>query len=217
MGIEPTSLQIDGWCPWGPYIGPVTLVSRDSCRGAFLAAAGYDDADLARPVIGISNLSNFNPCHRNMPILIDAVRRGVTEAGGLPFVFPTTSLGESLLSPTSMLLRNLLAMETEELIGAQPMDAVVLLGGCDKTVPAQLMAAAVSRVPVILDVVGPMMTGTFKGERLGACTDCRRFWAQYRAGAIADIELDLIRRNLATTAGTCMAATGDRFNYGAGH
>jgi len=204
VGIEPTSSRSTAGVNRGLTSYGDVGFSR-FLRGAFLAAAGYDDADLERPVVGISNLaSDFNPCHRNMPILIDAVRRGVTEAGGLPFVFPTTSLGESLLSPTSMLLRNLLAMETEELIGAQPMDAVVLLGGCDKTVPAQLMAAAVSRVPVILDVVGPMMTGTFKGERLGACTDCRRFWAQYRAGAIADIELDLIRRNLATTAGTCM-------------
>jgi dihydroxy-acid dehydratase len=174
-------------------------------RGAFLAAAGYDPDDLERPVVGITNLeSDFNPCHRNMPSLIEAVKRGVLEAGGLPFVFPTASLGETLLSPTSMLFRNLLAMETEELIAAQPMDAVVLLGGCDKTVPAQLMAGAGAQIPVILDVVGPMMTGSFKGERLGACTDCRRMWAQYRAGDVDDDEIDSIRHNLATTAGTCM-------------
>jgi dihydroxy-acid dehydratase len=174
-------------------------------RGAFLAAAGYDSDDLDRPVIGITNLeSDYNPCHRDMPNLIDAVRRGVLEAGGLPFVFPTTSLGETLLTPTSMLFRNLLAMETEELIHAQPMDGVVLLGGCDKTVPAQLMAAAVSRVPAIVDVVGPMMTGTFRGERLGACTDCRRLWAQYRAGEVNDEDIQLIRHNLATTSGPCM-------------
>jgi dihydroxy-acid dehydratase len=174
-------------------------------RGAFLAAAGYDSSDLERPVVGITNLeSDFNPCHRNMPSLIDAVRRGVLEAGGLPFVFPTSSLGETLLSPTSMLFRNLLAMETEELIAAQPMDAVVLLGGCDKTVPAQLMAGASAQIPVIVDVVGPMITGSFKGERLGACTDCRRMWAGYRAGTVDDDEIDSIRHNLATTAGTCM-------------
>jgi dihydroxy-acid dehydratase len=174
-------------------------------RGAFLAAAGYDPDALERPVVGITNLeSDFNPCHRNMPSLIEAVKRGVLEAGGLPFVFPTASLGETLLSPTSMLFRNLLAMETEELIAAQPMDAVVLLGGCDKTVPAQLMAGAGAQIPVILDVVGPMMTGSFKGERLGACTDCRRMWAQYRAGDVDDDEIDSIRHNLATTAGTCM-------------
>lgn len=174
-------------------------------RGAFLAASGYDTSDLSRPVVGIANLeSDYNPCHRNMGFLVDAVRRGVLEAGGLPFVFPTASLGETLLSPTSMLFRNLLAMETEELIAAQPMDSVILLGGCDKTVPAQLMAAAVADIPVILDVVGPMMTGSFRGERLGACTDCRRLWARYRAGEVNDTDIDLIRHNLATTAGTCM-------------
>jgi dihydroxy-acid dehydratase len=174
-------------------------------RGAFLAAAGYDTGDLDRPVVGIADLSSdYNPCHRDMPALVNAVRRGVLEAGGLPFVFPTGSLGETMLSPTSMLFRNLLAMETEELVAAQPMDAAVLLGGCDKTVPAQLMAAAVAEVPVILDVVGSMMTGSFKGERLGACTDCRRLWAEYRAGTIDDHDIELIRHNLATTAGTCM-------------
>jgi dihydroxy-acid dehydratase len=173
-------------------------------RGAFLASAGYDSVDLGRPVIGIANLeSDYNTCHRNVPEMIDAIRRGVLEAGGLPFVFPTASLGETFLSPTSMLYRNLLAMETEELIAAQPMDAVVLLGGCDKTVPAQLMAAAVADVPVILEVVGTMMTGSFKGERLGACTDCRRTWAEYRSGSLDGDEIELIRHNLATTGGTC--------------
>lgn len=174
-------------------------------RRAFLAAAGFDGTDVDRPVIGIANLtSDYNPCHRDMPALVDAVRRGVLEAGGLPFVFPTISLGESFLTPTSMLYRNLLAMETEELIAAQPMDAAVLLGGCDKTVPAQLMAAAVADVPVILDVVGPMITSSWRGERLGACTDCRRFWARYRADDLDKSEIDEVESTLATTAGTCM-------------
>ena len=174
-------------------------------RGAFLAAAGYDDADLDRPVIGITNLtSDYNPCHRDMPALIEAIRRGVLEAGGIPFLFPTISLGETLLSPTSMLYRNLASMETEELISAQPMDVVVLLGGCDKTVPAQLMAAAVATVPTILEVVGPMLRGSYEGERLGACTDCRRLWSEYRGGNIDDGGITKIRHNLATTAGTCM-------------
>jgi dihydroxy-acid dehydratase len=174
-------------------------------RGAFLAGAGYDSDDLARPLVGIANLSSdYNPCHRLMPGLVDNVRRGVMEAGGVPFVFPTTSLGESFLSPTSMLLRNLLAIDTEELIRAQPMDAVVLLGGCDKTVPAQLMAAAVSDVPVIIDVVGSMITGSWRGERLGACTDCRRFWARYRAGEVTAEEIGEVEAQLVNTAGTCM-------------
>ena len=119
-------------------------------------------------------------------------------------VFPTMSLGGTLLTPTSMLYRNLLAMETEELIRAQPMDAVVLVGGCDKTVPAQLMAAANSDVPALIEVVGPMITNTYEGQRLGACTDCRRMWARHRAGEFDSEQIGRIEGSLATTAGTCM-------------
>jgi dihydroxy-acid dehydratase len=174
-------------------------------RKAFLGAAGYGAEDLSRPVIGIADLrSDYNPCHRQMGELLEHVKRGVLEAGGIPFVFPTISLGESFLNPTSMLYRNMLAMETEELIRAQPMDAAVLLGGCDKTVPAQLMAAAVSDVPVVVDVVGSMLTSSWRGERLGACTDCRRFWAKYRAGELDDGEIRDVEGNLASTSGTCM-------------
>lgn len=173
-------------------------------RKAFLAGAGFDAEDLGKPIIGIADLSSdYNPCHRLMPSMVNNVRRGVLEAGGLPLVFPTISLHESFASPTSMLLRNLLAMETEEMIRAQPMDAVVLLGGCDKTVPAQLMAAAVSEVPVILDVVGPMVTGSWRGERLGACTDCRSFWAAFRGGEISEGEIAEVEGALINTAGTC--------------
>ncbi|GAB6986552.1 dihydroxy-acid dehydratase [Nocardioides pyridinolyticus] len=174
-------------------------------RGAFLSAAGFDREDLERPIVGIADLtSDFNPCHRGVPGIVDAVRRGVAEAGGLPMVFPTMSLGETFLSPTSMLLRNLLAMETEELVRAQPMDAVVLVGGCDKTVPAQLMAAASSTIPVLLEVTGPMLTNTFEGERVGACTDCRRLWGRYRAGELDDDRIAAAEGALATTSGTCM-------------
>ncbi|WP_131736037.1 dihydroxy-acid dehydratase [Actinomadura roseirufa] len=173
-------------------------------RRAILASAGYDGDDLSRPLIGITDLtSDFNPCHARMPELIEAIKRGVLEAGGVPFVFPTMSLGESFLTPTSMLYRNLLAMETEELVRAQPMDGVVLLGGCDKTVPAQLMAAAVTNVPAILEVVGPTMTGSWRGNRLGACTDCRRFWSEYRGGTIDDGEIAEVESSLVNTAGTC--------------
>ena len=174
-------------------------------RGAFLAGSGRDRDDMPRPVVGIADTSSdFNPCHRQMPQMVDSVKQGVLEAGGLPMVFPTASLGEILLSPTSMLYRNLLAMETEEMVGAQPMDAVVLLGGCDKTVPAQLMAAASGDVPAILEVTGPMITNTWRGERLGACTDCRRMWARYRAGELDDQEISEVEGALATTPGTCM-------------
>ena len=174
-------------------------------RRAFLASAGFDRADLDRPVVGIADTSSeYTTCHRHMPEIVQAVKRGVLEAGGLPLVFPTTSLGEILLSPTSMPYRNLLAMETEEMIRAQPMDAVVLLGGCDKTVPAQLMAAASANVPAIAVVTGPMMTGSWRGERLGACTDCRRYWALYRAGELDDVAISEIEESLCPTGGTCM-------------
>jgi dihydroxy-acid dehydratase len=174
-------------------------------RGVFINSAGYDESDLDRPVVGIADLSSdFNPCHRLMPQLVEAVKRGVLEAGALPMVFPTISLGEGFLTPTAMLYRNLLAIDTEEMIRAQPMDAVVLLGGCDKTVPAQLMAAAVADVPVLLEVVGPMISGTWRGARLGACTDCRGYWAQFRAGRLSEAEILEVQGELATTAGTCM-------------
>ncbi len=174
-------------------------------RRAFLAAAGYDREDIARPVIGIaSTVSDYNPCHAQMPDAIEAVKRGVLEAGGLPFVFPTLSLNEIFFSPTTMLFRNLLAMETEELITAQPMDAVVLMGGCDKTVPAQVMAAASADIPAIQVVSGAMRTGAWRGDRLGACTDCRRYWARYRAGELADPQLEGVTQSLCSTPGTCM-------------
>lgn len=174
-------------------------------RRAFLASAGYDGEDLERPVVGITNTaSDFNTCHREVPQLIEAIRRGVLEAGGLPMVFPTISLGEILLSPTSMLYRNLMAMETEEMVRAQPMDAVVLVGGCDKTTPAQMMAAASLDVPAIVAVAGSMLTGDWRGERLGACTDCRRYWGQHRAGALDEREIVEVRESLCPTAGTCM-------------
>ena len=174
-------------------------------RRAFLASAGYDEADLARPVVGIADTSSdYTTCHRAMPQLVEAVKRGVLEAGGLPLVFPTLSLGEILLSPTAMLYRNLMAMATEEMIAAQPMDAVALLGGCDKTLPAQLMAAASASVPAIHLVAGPMLAGDWRGERLGACTDCRRYWAQHRAGALDAEEIAAVEQSLCPTAGTCM-------------
>jgi dihydroxy-acid dehydratase len=173
-------------------------------RRAFLASAGYDAADLDRPIIGIADTSSaYTTCHRQMPELVAAVSRGVTEAGGLPVRFPTMSLPEILMSPTSMLFRNLLAMETEEQIMSQPMDAVVLCGGCDKTVPAQLMAAVSADVPAVQVVVGPMITGSWRGERLGACTDCRRMWAAHRAGELDEIEIGEVGANLCSTAGTC--------------
>ncbi len=174
-------------------------------RKAFIKAMGYSDDALERPIIGITNtFSGFNACHRTVPELIEAVKRGVMLAGGLPVEFPTITLHESFAYPTSMYLRNLMAIDTEEMIRAQPVDAVVLIGGCDKTVPALLMGAASANVPAIMLVTGPMITGDHKGERLGACTDCRRFWARFRAGEISEQEIGEVNNKLAPSAGTCM-------------
>jgi dihydroxy-acid dehydratase len=173
-------------------------------RRSFARSMGYSSEALARPIVGIANTySGFNNCHRHFPELVEATKRGVLMAGGLPVEFPTTSLGEVFLNPTSLKFRNLMAMDTEEMIRAQPIDAVVLLGGCDKTVPAQLMAALSANVPAVQVVAGPMSTGRHKGERLGACTDCRRFWARYRAGDVDAAEIETVEGRLATTAGTC--------------
>jgi dihydroxy-acid dehydratase len=174
-------------------------------RKAFVKAMGYTDEALDRPIVGITNtFSGFNACHRNVPELIEAVKRGVMLAGGLPVEFPVITLHESFAHPTSMYLRNLMSVDTEEMIRGQPVDSVVLIGGCDKTVPALLMGAASANVPSIMLVTGPMITGDHKGERLGACTDCRRFWGKYRAGEVSEEEIGEINNKLAPSAGTCM-------------
>jgi len=174
-------------------------------RGAYARGAGLTAEDLRRPVIGIAQTwSEFNPCHRHLREVAEAVKRGVLQAGGLPLEFPTISLGEIYLSPTSMLFRNLMAMDTEEMILSQPMDGVVLLGGCDKTLPAQLMGAASADRPAIVVTAGPMLTGRYEGARLGACTDCRRFWGEHRAGTLDAAGLEAIQGELFPSTGTCM-------------
>ena len=176
-------------------------------RKAFIKGAGYTDKALERPVIGITNTgSAFNPCHGNMPQLIEAVKRGIMLAGGLPMDFPTLSVHESFSQPTSMYLRNLMSMDTEEMLRAQPMDAVVLIGGCDKTVPAQLMGAASVGLPAVQLVTGSMLTGSHRGERVGACTDCRRYWARFRAGEIDADEVADVNEQLVASVGTCSVA-----------
>lgn len=173
-------------------------------RRSFAKSMGYTDEALNKPIVGICYTeSGFNNCHRHFPELLEAVKRGVLSNGALPVAFPVTSLGEVFLNPTSMLFRNLMAMDVEEMIRAQPMDSVVLMGGCDKTVPALLMGAISASKPAVMLVGGAMMTGRHKGERLGACTDCRRFWAQYRAGKVGEAEISQIEGRLAVTSGTC--------------
>ncbi|KAI6828234.1 dihydroxy-acid and 6-phosphogluconate dehydratase [Hortaea werneckii] len=173
-------------------------------RKVFIKAAGYGEDALSRPIVGIINTgSGFNPCHANVPQLIEAVKRGVQLQGGLAIEFPTISLHESFAAPTSMFLRNLMSMDTEEMIKAQPLDVCVAIGGCDKTVPAQLMGAISANRPVLSLVTGPMMPGSFKGERIGACTDCRNNWAAYRRGDLDIEDINGINEELAPTVGTC--------------
>jgi dihydroxy-acid dehydratase len=174
-------------------------------RKAFIKAMGYSDDALDRPIVGITNThSDYNPCHGNVPQIIDAAKRGVMLSGALPMVFPTISIGESFAHPTSMYLRNLMAMDTEEMIRAQPMDSVIVIGGCDKTLPAQVMAALSVDLPTVVIPVGPMVVGHHKGEVLGACTDCRRLWGKHRAGEMDAEEVEAVNGRLAPSVGTCM-------------
>ena len=172
---------------------------------AFSKAMGLDDEDLARPVIGICNtFSELNNCHAHLRELAEAVKRGVWQAGGLPREFPTISLGEIYLSPTSMLYRNLAAMDTEEMIRANPLDGVVLLTGCDKTTPAALMGALSADLPAIFLSGGPALNGHWRGQTLGACTDCRRMTAEYNAGTISAETYQAIEENVFRSHGHCM-------------
>jgi dihydroxy-acid dehydratase len=193
--------------PHGFDIGLTNYGDRDFARylrRSFARSMGLARASLDKPIVGIAATpSGFNNCHRTMDELVEAVSRGVLAAGALPRVFPTISLGEVFLEPTSLVYRNLMSMDTEEMVRAQPMDSVVLIGGCDKTVPAQLMGAISADRPAIQLVTGPMMTGRHKGQRLGACTDCRSFWGKYRAGSVDEAEIQTVESRLAVTAGTC--------------
>ncbi|KAF9887661.1 hypothetical protein FE257_009754 [Aspergillus nanangensis] len=202
-------------------------------RKVFIKALGYSEDALSRPIIGIINTySGFNPCHANVPQLIEAAKRGVQLKGGLAIDFPTISVHESFSHPTSMFLRNLMSMDTEEMIRAQPLDACIMIGGrfiepflsyvilphfarvtlyittltragCDKTVPAQLMGGISANKPVLPLITGPMMSGSHRGKRIGACTDCRNNWAAFRAKEIDIEEISAINEELAPTVGTC--------------
>ncbi|MCC7147103.1 MAG: dihydroxy-acid dehydratase [Phycisphaeraceae bacterium] len=173
-------------------------------RRAFAQSMGLSREALEKPVVGIINtFSDLNNCHRDVPRLVEAVKRGVWQAGGLPLEFPTISLGELFLNPSSMMFRNLMAMDVEAMIKAQPMDAVVGIGGCDKTMPAMLMGAASAGLPTVALVTGPMLSGAVGAERVGACTDCRRYWGMYRRGEVTDEGIDKVEANLVPTSGTC--------------
>ena len=173
-------------------------------RKAFIKGMGYSEEMLNKPIIGITNTySDYNPCHGNVPDLIKSVKAGILSSGAIPLEFPTISIHESFAYPTSMYLRNLMSIDTEEMMKAQPMDACVLIGGCDKTVTAQLMGAFSANIPAIQLVTGPMLTGSHRGERVGACTDCRGYWAKFRAEEIDLAEINEVNNQLVPTVGTC--------------
>src|SRR6266511_6463023 len=157
---------------------------------SWLKSSGVTDETFrGRPLIGICNSwSELVNCNVHLRGLAESVKRGVLQAGGFPLEFPVLSLGESLMKPTTMLYRNLMAMDVEESIRAYPLDGVVLLTGCDKTTPACLMGAASANVPAIVVTGGPMLNGRWRGQSLGSCTDCRRFYAELRAGTIEEDE-----------------------------
>src|ERR1700716_202757 len=163
------------------------------------------DAFDGRPVIGICNTwSELTPCNAGLRDVADHVKRGVWEAGGVPLEFPAMSLGETQMRPTAMLFRNLLAMEVEESIRANPIDAVVLLGGCDKTTPGQLMGAASVDLPTLVVSTGPMLNGKFRGRDIGSGTDVWKFSEDVRCGAMTMGDFLEAEACMSRSAGHCM-------------
>ncbi|MDQ6942454.1 MAG: L-arabinonate dehydratase [Candidatus Eremiobacteraeota bacterium] len=171
-----------------------------------LLQIGYDREDFrGKPVVGIINTwSDISPCHVHLRTRADEVKRGVWQAGGFPLEMPAMSLSEIFMKPTTMLYRNLLAMETEELIRSQPIDGVVLLGGCDKTIPALLMGAISAGVPAIVVPAGPMLRGNWRGDVLGSGSDVWKYWDEKRAGRITEEDWHEIEGGIARSFGTCM-------------
>ncbi len=171
-----------------------------------LKSQGWSEGSFSgKPVIGIANSwSEATHCNAHLREVAARVKRGVIAAGGFPLEFPTISLGEFFLSPTSMLYRNLMAMDVEEMIRGLPIDGVVLLAGCDKTTPAMLMGAASADLPALIVTGGPQLKGNWRGEELGSCTDCRRYWAELRAGTITQSDYDSMEEAIYRSPGHCM-------------
>jgi L-arabonate dehydrase len=172
---------------------------------AWLRSEGFSEMVFeGKPVIGICNSwSELNNCNAHLRQVAEAVKRGVWMAGGFPLEFPTISLGEMLMKPTTMLYRNLMAMDVEECIRSYPLDAVVLLCGCDKTTPAQLMGAASADIPAIMVPGGPMLRGMWRGIELGSGTDTRRFWEDVRAGRMSEEDWCEIESCVSRSSGHC--------------
>ncbi len=186
------------WFEGSEYEG---LARRAALRSEGLAPAGFS----GKPVIGICNSwSELTHCNIHLRQVAEAVKRGVWAAGGVPLEFPTISLGELFMKPTTMLFRNLMSMDVEECIRANPIDAVVLLSGCDKTTPAQLMGAASADVPAVMVTGGPQLSGHWGQKEIGSGTDGRRLFEEYRAGRLTDEQLNEVEGCIARSNGHCM-------------
>jgi len=205
-GVPSPPLQADGGRRWRSS----AWFDRDDLDGflhrAWLKTEGVSDSAFrGRPVIGICNSwSELTTCNAHLREVAQAVKRGVLQAGGLPLEFPVISLSEPFMKPTTMLFRNLMAMDVEESIRAHPLDGVVLLAGCDKTQPASLMGAASADVPAIVVSGGPMLNGRWRGESLGSCSDCFRFYDERRAGRITEDEWRELESSINRSHGHCM-------------
>jgi len=186
------------------WLGPNDM--RSFGHRSRLRQIGYDAEDwTGKPVIGIINTwSEINPCHAHLRSRAENVKRGVLQAGGFPIELPAISLAETFVKPTTMLYRNMLAMETEELLRSHPIDGAVLMGGCDKTTPGLIMGAISMGVPAIYVPAGPMLRGNWKGEYLGSGSDVWKYWTEKRAGNISDEEWSEIEGGIARSFGTCM-------------
>src|SRR3954462_12883180 len=167
---------------------------------------GYDRVDYAgKPVVAVVNTwSDINPCHTLLRDRAQDAKRGVWQAGGFPLEIPAISLSEPFMKPSTMLYRNLLAMETEELLRSYPFDAAVLLGGCDKTTPALIMGALSAELPFVYVPAGPMLRARWRGAPLGSGSDVWRYWAELRAGNITEADWEEIEERIARSPGHCM-------------
>jgi dihydroxyacid dehydratase/phosphogluconate dehydratase len=186
------------------WFGPQDL--RSFGHRSRLLQMGYERADFAgKPVIAIINTwSDINPCHAHFRTRAEEVRRGVLQAGGFPIELPAMSLSETFVKPSTMLYRNFLAMETEELIRSHPVDGVVLMGGCDKTTPALLMGAISADLPAIFMPAGPMLRGAYRGQTLGSGSDVWKYWDEKRAGRISEADWSEMEAGIARSYGVCM-------------
>ncbi len=195
---DPLKLRSNRW------FGPDDL--RSFGHRSRLKGMGVDDADYqGKPIVALLNTwSDLNTCHSHFKQRVEEVKRGVLQAGGFPVEVPVMSLGEMLMKPTTMLYRNLLAMETEEVLRCHPIDSAVLMGGCDKTVPALIMGAISADIPSIFFPAGPMLKARWKDQTLGSGTDALKYWAERSAGNLSDCDWKGVENCIARSAGTCM-------------